>query len=118
MKKNGKPRAERADCLSKLGDLLPCDIEGKQLYPTLTDLLTPRFKDGVLTRLGSKLSIRVDGSCYVVVVDCPTEGVQAVVSLETLHTMLEEIERYVSSGRAVWSMNYESRKKARRGLDV
>jgi hypothetical protein len=117
MESNGKPAAERAKLLENIQVLVPQDAEGLARYPNLLDLLLPRYVAGTCTRQAGKLSLRVEGPSFKVGIDCPTEGVQTFIHVESLWKALECVEKALASGKCLWMPNYESAKKGRPKID-
>lgn len=111
-KKNGQ-LVERADVLKNLRTLTPADEASLEQYPTLIDLLSPRFKDGKCTRQGSRLSLKVEGAFFRLTIDCPTEGLMCTFVVGSLFNVLADFERHVRGPEACWTPNYDSQKKAR-----
>jgi hypothetical protein len=98
--------------------LSPHDDEFVRDYPTLAQLLMPRYADGcVMTREPGIVSIKIDGSLYRVTLVCPTERCQTTVGLTTLCNLLLDLECHVSDPKSDWVPTWDSKKKARRQLD-
>lgn len=111
-KKNGLA-IERADVLKNFRSLAPNDEVSLEQYPTIVDLLSPRFKDGKCTRQGSRLAVKAEGAFFRVTIDCPTEGVMCTWIVGSLFNLLADFERHVRGPEACWTPNYDSQKKAR-----
>jgi hypothetical protein len=116
--KKVKPAVERASILKGVTVLLPQDPAGVQRYPTVSDLLCPRWVDGTMTRMAGRVSIRVEGSCYRVTIECPTEGLMTSIVLASLVECLDALEAVVASGQAKWQLTYEAAKRSRQAMDV
>lgn len=117
MEKPKKIPVEVADVLKGVKFDRPADEEGQHLYPTVFDLLCPRWKDGVQTRKSGKLTIRVDGGAYRVVMECPQEGVQASFLVDSLEGLLTAVELQVGSGRCHWTQTWAQQKKNSQRVD-
>lgn len=113
MAKKGLITAERADVLKNLRTLTPADNDTVEGYPTLLDLLSPRFRDGRCTRQGSRLSLKVEGAFFRMSIDCPTEGVMCSMVVGSLYNILNDFERHVAGADACWVPNFDAQKKAR-----
>jgi hypothetical protein len=113
MSENGKVEKERALVLEKLVTLVPEDMEAASMWPILHDLLMPRYKEGVCTRVGASLRIRAQGTCWLVTVDCETEGVQMALACDSLHDLFTQLEKALCNNRVRWSENYATAKKRR-----
>lgn len=112
-----KPPVERARVLEGLVHSLPADDKGREEFPTLSDLLSPRWRDGVCTRQGGTISVCIDGAGYRVRVTCPTEGVQTTIGVESLSTLLVELELKIANGGVFWGQTWERQKKSAPRLD-
>jgi hypothetical protein len=111
MSENGKPKPERARVLEHVTFALPDDETGKTLFPNLFDLLTPRWKDGAVTRQEGRLSLKPDGSSWRVSIECPTEGLQTSFVVHSLETLLCEAENHVSGKSCHWGLTWNLKKK-------
>lgn len=78
------------------------DQKGKEGYPTLFALLAPVYDGKVLTYQPGKMTLRIEGANYVVVLDSPTAVLQTRVCLPSLDGLLDALERHLASGNAVW----------------
>lgn len=112
-----KPTVEFADILKGKEVSNVQDDAGKALYPVLVDLLTPRFKDGKMTRQGGRLSLKADSGVWRMSLECPTEGLQTTCIISTLETALAEMEDHVIDGASNWEMTWARRKKQLTPLD-
>jgi hypothetical protein len=108
---NGKVPRERANLLSNLQAAVFHDEEGGKRYPQLSDLLTPRIKDGRLVRQAGVMSVTVEGGAVRVTIRCEEEGLQCVGTFDTLHDLLKRVESFVTSQHAVWTLTYNAKKK-------
>lgn len=111
MEANGKPKAEKAKVLERVTFCLPDDESGLALFPNVYDLLTPRWKDGVITRQPGRLTLKPDGSSWRVSIECPTEGLQTTVVVKSLESALSEVEDLVTSNKAHWGLTWALQKK-------
>lgn len=110
---------EVADVLKGKVQLVPHDEDASSEYPVLMSVLLPRYRgDGKLTREPGVLSVRIDGAVFRITVVCPTEGLQATVETPRIMEILTTIELAVSSPACVWVPTWDSKKRARRGLDT
>jgi hypothetical protein len=117
MSKRNNGKVETAKALMGLNVVQLQDDAGKTACPTLTDLLSSRWRDGHMTRQSGRLTLRQEGSGWLVTIDCPTEGVQARIRLTTLLNVCEQIESLVASGHCQWTPDYISQRKARPRVD-
>ena len=111
MNENGKPKPESASCLQGVTFALPDDEAGQVLFPTLWDLLTPRWKDGKLTRQAGRLSLKPDGSSWRMSIECPTEGLQTSLLIKSLESALAEADAHCASGKAHWGLTWALQRK-------
>jgi hypothetical protein len=108
-----RPEPEPASFLRNLSILLPTDDDGAKKYPTLSELLLPKYKGAVCTRQGGTLRVKVEGTYYRVSLDCPTERVQCSLLIETLIDLNAQVERFLRSGEAQWSPSWDVQKRSR-----
>lgn len=111
MSSNAKPIVEYADVLRDVQVSVVQDDAGKALYPVLVDLLTPRHRDGKMTRQGGRLSFKAESGSWRMQIECPTEGVQCSVVISSLETALAEMEDAILSKRANWEQTWARKKK-------
>jgi hypothetical protein len=111
MEANKKPKVEAASILKSLKFGNPVDKDGRKMYPTLYDLLCPRWQDGVLVRQAGRLTIKADGAAYRVSIECPTEGLQTSVVVDNLPNLLADTEKLVSQGQCHWALTWARQKK-------
>ena len=103
--------------IGKVG-LSPHDSQGHHDYPTLMQLLQPRYDDErQLTREPGSIRVSIDGSLYRISLECPTEGVQTMFATDTISEMLLQLEEHCNSSKSVWTPTWNAKKRARRGLD-
>jgi len=106
-----KPPIERARCLENLTLDSFQDSVGKEKYPILHDLLSPRWVENRMTRQGARLTVKVDGGCVRVSIECPTEGVQTSFMLDTLNDLSKSIELHLAAGDVRWGLTWARLKK-------
>jgi hypothetical protein len=111
-KTNGVVRAKALEGISLQA---PDDSAAEKTYPLLTDLLLPRFDDDKCTRVGASLRLRSQGSCWLVTIECPTEGVQTAIGVLTLVDVLTVVECALAAGDCNWGENWATAKKRRQG---
>lgn len=99
--------------LANLSTLVPCDDKARERYPNVWACLMPHWSEGKCTRQSGTLRVRIVGSWFEVTLSCPTEGVETTLSTETLVNLLEQLEKLLASGRAIWKPDWSSTKKAR-----
>lgn len=116
MKTENKVAVERAALLETLCVICPDDPTALANMPTLLDLLMPRWRDGHQTRQAGKLTIRADAAAWRIGLECPTEGVQTFMVVESLVGLLEQFELHLATGKARWQMTYAAQKKAGRPI--
>lgn len=113
MAKRREAKQERAAVLKNLQLLVPQDPEAASQYPLFTDLLLPRYEGDACTRQGGVVRIRANGTCWLVSIECPSEGVQTVLALSSLHDFCVQVEKALGSGTLNWSETWEVQKKRR-----
>lgn len=102
--------------LGKVG-LSPHDEEANALFPTLMQVLLPRYnRKKQLTREAGSISVRVDGSLFRCTIYAPTDGVQTTYDTDTLVNLLEQLEEHVSNPKTSWSLTYDKKRKAGHAL--
>ena len=102
---------ERAAIFNGHSQLLLEDLAGKEAYPTLCDVLWPKWNDGKQTRQRGKLVVAPLGAAYRVTLDCPTEVLETSVMLSTLVDLFGQLEAYLASGKAIWTPGYQKHRK-------
>jgi hypothetical protein len=117
MAEKKKPAPERAAILKDLQALCPQDQEGQALYPTLFDLMSPRWSGLTPTRQAARVNLRMEGSVFRLTIDCPTEGLMCVLHFNSIVELFRQAETVLASGKAVWSPNYEMQKRYRPVID-
>lgn len=117
MSTNPKPRVERANCLERVVFSVPADEEGRTLFPTLFDLMCPRYHGMTCTRQGARFTIKVDGGAYRVSIECPTEGLQTSFFVESLDNFPLFCENYLTQGAPHWGLTWAQQKKNQPTID-
>ena len=108
---NGKPSVERADIFSGAHVGVWFDDAAKKTLPNLFDCLSARWRDGKCTRQAGRLRFSFNTGCLVVTLECPTEGLQTSLWVNSLTTALEEFESYLVGGKVNWALTYQNAKK-------
>jgi len=116
MSNQPKPQREVADVLKDLRLTTVQDDDGLALYPVLFDLLNPRYKDGKLTRLGGRLSIKADSGVWRISLECPSEEVACTLVVRSLHECLGELEVAIMQKTVFWDQSWSKRKKDLKAL--
>ena len=111
MEAKKKPKVESANILAAVKFTNPVDKDGRKAFPTVYDLLCPRWKEGVLVRQPGRLTIKADGAAYRVSIECPTEGLQTSVVVDNLPNLLADVEKIVSQGQCHWALTWSRQKK-------
>ena len=106
-----KPKVQAAKVLEAIKFSNPIDKDGRKLYPTLYDLLCPRWVDGILVRQPGRMTIKADGAAYRVSFDCPTEGLQTSIIVDNLPNLFADAEKIVSQGQCHWALTWSRQKK-------
>lgn len=106
-----KPIVETAKTLSKLSPQAWQDEAGKKLYPTIWDVMSARWKEGVMTRQAGRLTIRCDGGTLRATIECPTEGLQTTYVADSLAGLFEGLEAFLASNKARWGLTWQKAKK-------
>lgn len=104
---------ERARVLKDVLSMVPQDPEALSNYPLLTDLMLPRYEADVCTRVGAVLKVRAQGTCWLVTIECPSEGVQTALGCSTLHDLCGWLEKVLGQGLCNWSETWEVQKRRR-----
>lgn len=111
MEAKKKPRVETAKILQNVKFINPTDKEGIKCYPTIYDLLCPRWKEGTLVRQAGRLTIKADGGAYRVSIECPTEGLQTSLIVDNLPNLFADAEKLLSQGQCHWALTWSKQKK-------
>jgi hypothetical protein len=106
-----KPERERAELLADRKAAELHDEEARKHYPFLCDVLYPRFRDGVQTRVAGILTLTVENGAYRVTLRCEEEGLQTVAVLTTLSDLWTCLEAFLASEKAAWTLTYNAKKK-------
>lgn len=107
-----RPGPQAAKTLQKVSVDTLTDPEAKKTLPTLLDVLLPIYRDGTMTRQAGRMTISPDGSSWRVAIDCPTEGLQCVLMIDSLQTLLADCEKLLASGVVRWGQSWSRRKKS------
>lgn len=118
MAKRKQEKVERAAVLKNLQTLVPQDPEAVANYPLFTDLLLPRYEGESCTRQGAVVRLRSNGTCWLLTIECPAEGVQTAIGLPTLHDLCAQVEKALSSCTLNWAETWEVQKKRRQARGV
>lgn len=108
--KNKAPR-ERAEVFADLKAVMLHDDEAMKRFPFLTDVLKPKYKDGVMTRVAGVMTLTVEGAAWRVSIRCEEEGLQTVAVVSSLVDLFSCLETFLSSEKAVWTMTYNAKKR-------
>ena len=109
-----KPKSSPVSILADRNSLIPQDGQGAKLFPTLMELLLPKWVDGKCVRQSGRLSMRIVGPYFVFTVSCPTEGLETSVTLASIVEALEAIERHCVDPGAIWTPTFDRQKQARK----
>jgi hypothetical protein len=112
-----RPQVETAKILSSVKFLAPDDDAGRKSLPNVYDILCPRWKKGVLVRQPGRLTLRVEGGAYLLVLEAPTERLQTSVIVHSLASALADLEKAISSSGCNWGPTWAARKKNLPTLD-
>lgn len=113
MAKRKEVKPERARVLKDLQVLVPQDDEAASQYPLLIDLLLPRYEGEQCTRQGATVRIKANGTCWMVSIECPSEGMQTALGLSTLHDFCAQVERQLGGSQLNWAETWQVQKKRR-----
>jgi len=91
----------------------PTDDNAVQNWPTLMSCLYPIWVDGKCKRQSGSLKIRLVGGYYVVTLSCPTEGMEASLTTDTLVDLFDALEARVSDPACVWTPDFAAVKRTR-----
>lgn len=117
MKKSDKPKPTKVAFLAELEFAPAADPEARKKWPMTFSALEPHWHGTVQTRQGGKLSIRMEGGGYLVMLELPAEGVMTTVVVSSLGSLMDEVEGHLAGGRANWTQTYAERKKNLSKLD-
>jgi len=106
-----RPGPETAKLLANVKMIVPKDDASKKAIPGLLDVMLPIWKDSIMTRQPAKMMISADGGSWRCTIECPTEGLQATFMLDSLATLLVEVDAILQSGKTSWGMSWQRRKK-------
>jgi len=109
--KNGKPRPRACKTLEKVSPEIVKDASAKKETPLLLDVLLPIWEGSVMLRQPGRLTIGPDGGSWRVTIECPTEGLQAVFMVDSLSTLLRDVETLLASGKTHWGLSWQKRKR-------
>jgi len=105
-----KPVVEAAKILAKRAQAVLDDAEGKKAFPNVLDLLAERWQAGKMTRQPGRLSVRLEGSAIIVVIECPTEGLQTSFAVNSITTLFAEAEKILTQGLCQWQLTWDRKK--------
>jgi hypothetical protein len=77
------------------------DPDAHETYPALAEILY-KSRVGKEKRKAGAVRIFVDGGALKVAVTCPTEGVVAFVTLTSLSSILDDLERLLMDDKVEW----------------
>jgi len=106
-----KPKARVAKSLQGVIVKLLKDDAAKKATPTLLDLLLPMYEGNSCVRQPGRLSIVAEGGAWRVSIECPTEGVQTSIMVNSLDSIQEELEAVLRDHKAHWGPSWKVRKK-------
>ncbi len=91
----------------------PTDDKAMAEYPLLMQCLLPIWKDGKCVRQSGGLRIRLVGGYFLASLHCPTEGVEATLTTDTLSDLLLQLENSLKLDQLRWFPDFERQKKTR-----
>jgi hypothetical protein len=118
-KKKGEKelKPDIAELFKSLSKPVPSDEEARQKWPTLMDCLLPRYDaQGKMTREAGRLTIKAQGTAWLVSLACPTEEYATSIVVQELGQTFETFEAALAGNGVNWIPDYESVKKARQRL--
>lgn len=92
----------------------PADDAARSAYPLLMQCLLPIWRDGKCVRQSGSIRVRITGSYYLVSVSCPTEGVEATLTTETIIDIPLQLEDSLKLNKLQWVPDYERVKSTRK----
>lgn len=110
-KKDDKP--EIVALVKAAQNLSPTDETSKDTWPTLYELLRPIWKDGKCLRQAATIKLRLAGPYYLVTLSCPTEGLEATLTTDTLVCLFDQMEEFLASAACPWMPDWQQAKKSR-----
>lgn len=113
MSKKKEVKVERADVLKHVVTLVPDDSECRARYPLFTDLMLPRYVQDECTRQGATLRVKAHGTCWMLTIECPSEGIQTAMGLLTLNDLVGQVEVALAQAELNWSETWEVQKRRR-----
>lgn len=117
MASDKKVIADLPDVLKEIPTLSLHDQDASELYPILYSLLASRYTNGKLSYEGSRVSFQEFGSQYQVTINNSTSRRSCNIIVTSLGTMWDEVETALKNKTAVWTHDYETKKRARNALD-
>jgi len=109
-----EPKKVKAEPSEFLRDAMLRRLDDEQtatLYPTIYDLMTPRYEGQKITRLPASMSVRIDSANILVTISCPTEGLQTTIVVNSIANFLEETEKILTQGKCHWGLTWDRKKK-------
>lgn len=91
----------------------PADNALLETCPSTCTVLFPVWDDSKCMRQSAVIKIRIVGGYYLVSIQCPTERVEATLTVETLVGLEGQIEAAINADKLVWLPDWESQKKTR-----
>lgn len=92
---------------------LPTDDVLLASCPLTAEILWPKWKDGKCLRQSGSVRVRLVGGYYLITLHCPTEGVEATLTTDTLVDPLGQLEVALRNDTLVWLPDFERQKKTR-----
>lgn len=117
MRKNGQAKSDMPDLLLSLVEPTPHDPFGEQLYPTLSSLLLPRYREGVMVREGAAVTFRAVGTTFLVSIICPTEKRSISLQVDGVSDLLAQIEDRLVKKQYAYDLDWRTKRRARQKLD-
>lgn len=92
----------------------PADEAARAQYPLLMQCLLPIWKESKCLRQAGSIRVRLVGSYYMVSINCPTEGVEATLTAESIIDLPLQLENALQLNRLQWIPDYERVKGTRK----
>jgi len=110
--KNGQaPKVQKAKLFEKHVIDKMVDEAARKSLGTLLDVLLPLYAGTTMTRQPGSMRIAPDGGTWRVTIECPTEGLQTQVNVDSLANLLVDVEKLLASGVVRWGLSWSKRKK-------
>lgn len=109
--KKEKPKAQIASFLKDAVNARLDDQDSLEALPALMECLLPVYDGKELVRQPGRMTIRPEGPCWLITLDCPTEVLQARFSAASLVNAFLDLNSAINDGHLVWLPGWSKTKK-------